>query len=167
MEFKVEPKKICFKGFALAANGSEKIKINNKELHGGWVEGDFSQYDTEYYIKNYRIEPKTLGQFTGYILADESKIYENDIVKITLHTGKEIYYLIWFDREGCETIAINIDNIKFDGINFNNSIGCTSYAIGDFHIMLSDFYGMVKKSQVIGNLFDLDSFYNQEKYETD
>ena len=164
MKFKVEPKKICFKGFALAKNGVEKIKINNKELYGGWVEGDFSQYNTEYYIKNYRIAPETLGQFTGYTLVDGSKIFENDIIKITLHTGKETYYLVWFVREGCETIVINIEDIKFDGINFN-PIGCTSYTIGDFHIMLSDFYGMVKKSQVIGNLFDLDSFYNQEKYE--
>ena len=167
MEFKVEPKKICFKAFAAMSNGEEKIKINNKEYHGEWVEEDLSQYRGNYHIKNYVVIPETLGQFTGYTLVDGSKIFENDIVKITLHTGKEIYYLIWFDRESCETIAINIDNIKFDGINFNYNIGCTSYAIGDFHIMLSDFYGMVKKSQVIGNLFDLDSFYNQEKYETD
>ena len=31
--------------------------------------------------------------------------------------------------------------------------------------MLSDFYGTIKKTQVIGNLFDLGSFYNLEKYE--
>lgn len=165
MEFKVNPKKICFKAFAIMANGEEEIKINNKEHYGKWIKGDLSHYLEYYYIENYIIIPETLGQFTGYTLVDGSKIFENDIIKITLHTGKETYYLVWFDREGCETIVINIEDVKFDGINFN-PIWCTSYTIGDFHIMLSDVYGMVKKSQVTGNLFDLDSFYNQEKYET-
>lgn len=164
MEFKVNPKKICFKAFAIMANGEEEIKINNKEHYGKWIKGDLSHYLEYYYIENYIIIPETLGQFTGYNLADGTKLYENDIVKITLHTGIEISYLIWFDRECCETVAINIEGIKFDGTNFN-SMGNYSYSIGEFHIMLSDFYGTIKKTQVIGNLFDLDSFYNLEKYE--
>lgn len=162
----LEPKKIYFKGFVpFDWEGRDKIKINNKEYSGEWIEGKlYRDFMGEVELEDYIIIPETLGQFTGYNLVDGTKIYENDIVQITLHTGIEISYLIWFDREGCETVAIDIEDIKFDGTNFN-SIGSYSYSIGEFHIMLSDFYGTIKKTQVIGNLFDLDSFYNLEKYE--
>lgn len=162
----LEPKKIYFKGFVpFDWEGRDKIKINDKEYSGEWIVGkSYRDFMDEVELEDYIIVPETLGQFTGYNLVDGTKIYENDIVQITFNNGTEYQYLIWFDREGCETVAINIKDIKFDGTNFN-SIGDYSYSIGEFHIMLSDFYGTIKKTQVIGNLFDLNSFYNLGKYE--
>lgn len=61
---------------------------SGEKLHGGFVYGSLLQGNglcrilvpVEGAFKNYRVDPETVGQFTGLYDADGEKIYEGDVI---------------------------------------------------------------------------------------
>lgn len=99
--------------------------------------------------------PETISQFTGIYYTNDknSKIFENDIVEITLHNGTKYRYLVWFCQEVCEVTAIDVEYIEFNGYDYYENRG-NAMSIGEFSVMLQDHYGHIKEVKVIGNVFD-------------
>lgn len=145
----------------------------NKEWIEGFIkirltDGDLTKTIKSYYLTYYWMDkigkvysdtseviPETISQFTGlYCIKDKnSKIFENDIVEITLHSGTKYRYLVWFCQEVCEITAINIENIEFNGYDYYENRG-NAMSIGEFSVMIQDHYGHIKEVKVVGNVFD-------------
>ena len=96
-------------------------------LFRGWTIGEFSwEYgflswlDTPrgrgYFINNKRIDERTLGQFTGMIDKNGTKIFEGDIVRESFKGHGRIYHVFWDDdyfafRAKGEDITYHLDEI--------------------------------------------------------
>lgn len=64
-----------------------EILFRGKRLDNGeWIEGCLIYIDNQYYIADYDkmmipfVDPKTVGQFTGFLDKDGKKIFEGDCV---------------------------------------------------------------------------------------
>ena len=75
-------------------------------LFRGWTIGEFtweygflSWLDTPrgrgYFINNKRIDERTLGQFTGMIDKNGTKIFEGDILNEPFQGREKLYYVFW------------------------------------------------------------------------
>ena len=83
-------------------------------------------------------------------------VFEDDIVKITLHSGTSLLYLLWHNREmdKLDVIFLGKNKEKTD-LGFNRyDFYCSEARKNNFFLLLQDPYGDVRKIEVIGNLTD-------------
>lgn len=83
-------------------------------VSGEWIYGDFYREmgeKTAYYIQPifrnalpHLIDPDTLGRFTGRVTDKGQKIYEGDIVDVTLRQTRMGRHLVVWDHEYCEFV---------------------------------------------------------------
>lgn len=142
----------------------KEILFKSKDVNNiGWFYGFYwySEKRNQHFIlgesedyghQEIEIIPETVSQFTGLYCTNNknSKIFQNDIVEITLHSGTKYRYLIWFCQEVCEVTVIDIQYIEFNGYDYHGN----DMSIGEFSVMLQDHYGHNKEVKVIGNVFD-------------
>jgi len=118
------------------------------EYNGEWVEGGFYKYkDTAWIIvpgdsyiglKHYQVDPSTVCQYTGLKDKNGRKIWENDIVKITI-----------FDYATGKILACGNSKVEFKK-------GCfgVKWGFSKGFCMFDDFAEKYTEFEVIGNIFD-------------
>lgn len=84
-------REILFRGFHPRENGTEGVRIEEKEIKGEWLYGDLIQYPagtcsiracvTKDYVCHFFVIPETVGEYIG-ITHNGKRIFENDIVTI-------------------------------------------------------------------------------------
>ena len=111
-----------------------------EKLHGGFVYGSLLQGNglcqilapIEGAFKNYKVDPDTVGQFTGLCDKNGKEIYDGDIIKIT--GSNEAKHVAYSDKEAAFGIQ---------------------YPDGDFFAFAYDVTGVSEACyEVIGNIHD-------------
>ena len=118
---------------------------SGEKLHGGFVYGSLLQGNglcqilvpVEGAFKNYKVDPDTVGQFTGLCDANGREIYEGDITKAPL-----------LDPIFGDILSDAFDNVA---ISFHNGSFVVAYYEGRHKIYLQDLYN---KIEVLGNIHD-------------
>ena len=111
-----------------------------EKLHGGFVYGSLLQGNglcqilapIERAFKNYKVDPDTVGQFTGLCDKNGKEIYDGDIIKIT--GSNEAKHVAYSDKEAAFGIQ---------------------YPDGNFFAFAYDVTGVSEACyEVIGNIHD-------------
>ena len=100
-----------------------------------------------------QVDPNTVDQFTGFVDSDNIKIFENDIVEFHFSSGFTRRYLIWWNKEGNQRTAVNLDELRFNGQDYYNARH-QMYTYSDFCLLMQDPWGHISSIKVIGNLHD-------------
>lgn len=109
-----------------------------------WVVGDLNRCVVvgEMYINRieenlstttHRIDPETLGQYTGKKDSYNEKIFEGDIVRTVYNGVEKVFIVVW-------------DNIEFD---FKATNGKENYGSDGFRYL-----GCCEEIEIIGNIYD-------------
>ena len=102
--------------------------------------------------KMVEVDPKTVGQYTGWNDMHQTKIFENDVIEfvngITSHR-----YLIWWHREGNMMTAVPLNGMTFNGSDYWNG-NYPLFEYSTFCLMMFDPYGDFRDIRVVGNIHD-------------
>lgn len=117
-----------------------KLKKSNKFIYG-LPTCDFSYIFNSSQVDscdNYEVIPETIGQFTGLLDKNGTKIFEGDIINLSSKYGK---------------IGISNAKVYYEEASFkiNKSIGCYSNFL----------YGWNLDYEVIGNVYDNPELINK------
>ena len=125
----------------------EKVRLDGSPVDSNWVyggvlqgEGDFSIiYQTEPKIEKFSVYSDTLGQYTGLLDKNGTKIFEGDILKTNKFSEPNKQYIVKFD------------------LQFGAFIG-----EDNFNIYFITFDGDSDQFEVIGNIYDNPELLKQE-----
>lgn len=139
------------------------VKFRSKRLTDGrWVYGDLihadkglvniwtndafgnNPEDVDECGEEVKVDPCTIGQYTGLHDKDDKEIYEDDIVKAPL-----------LDPIFCDVLA---DVFDYAPVSFHNGAFVVAYYEGRHKVYLQDLYDKV---EVIGNIHDNPELLNQ------
>lgn len=139
-----------------------KILFRAKRLDNGeWVVGYvmihdynkatiFRQNQVDGSLEGFEVDPETVCQYTGMIDSNGNKIWEYDLIKFE-DTGEDGYEY----KEGYEFINIAMvcfSDGRWELDNFAEDEGSMKETMEDgYH---SEFIGVFRSSEVIGNIFD-------------
>lgn len=155
-------REILFRGFTPDENGKDKVFVNGEWIKGQWVQGSYWELNkttycfkedyerdpgnTEHYIvfdqmtdwglPNRHLQadvlPETVGQYTGLIDKNGTKIFEGDIIKHYYdNTDKSMFDIgvILFDDKVCQFKRNSRVNTRYYNIHFE----CEYEVIGNIH----------------------------------
>ncbi len=136
---------ILFKAFCPDINGTQEILIDSK-----WVRGEWKEYNSLDIYGDFKNEfiGGTVRQYLNIKDSNGNNIFQNDVVKIDLGLGSDIYFLLWWNHEKGMMTAVNLKYLEFNGLDYFNYNTETSY--GRFLRMLDEY----KNIEVIGNIDD-------------
>lgn len=136
-------RKILFRG--QTRRKGEKVWMNSKPVDSNWVyggifpgEGDFSVIYTLDDIDSYPVYTNTVGQFTGLVDKNGTKIFEGDIIEGLDYTPEDGGYGVVYFEDGAFEVRGN---------------DC----VGTFH---ENYWG--KDFEVIGNIYDNPELLGEE-----
>ena len=137
-------------------------KINNMSKGNAWYEGYIAFPSDNEAIIIYDatdedgweyVFPETIGQHIGYTDFHNQKIFDGDIIEFTLGNERKERYLIWYNKEICSIVDVQVDGIRFNGNDYwNPKFANNNWS--EFCLMLQNIYGYFSDIKVIGNIYD-------------
>jgi len=129
-------------GYLCQHRGEPVMDNNGMVLEGSdyYIRDWAEKIDTGFYGCNYRVDPSTIGQYTGLTDKNGKKIFEGDILKI-VHK-----YQSPFDDDTKEYTDITTDAVFFDDEGL-----CFSYGESPF-LCVAD--NVTAEYEVVGNIHD-------------
>lgn len=105
-------------------------------------------------MEQYKIDPKTVCRYTGYLDTNNKRIFQNDIIRFSSSTGHIFHEdLIWFNNENLCLTAVPLEEIEYNGFDYyNNKYNKFNYET--FCQMLKNLWEDYSKIEVVGNIFD-------------
>lgn len=108
------------------------IKFRGKRVDNGvWVYGKLNPCDTRPTVAGFFVNPKTVGQFTGFHDTNNgNEIYEDDIIRVSCSKYKGIAKVVWYNGGFCmigERWAIPFSNFELD------EEGCAVEIVDNIH----------------------------------
>ena len=109
---------------------------NGEMVYGNLIDSDsivgkIVEFDGEYFIPEfwYKVDPETVGQFTGMTDKNGTKIFEGDILNEPFQGREKLYYVLWDE----------------DYFSFRAKSGRVDYYLGDMQKY---------HCEVVGNIYD-------------
>ena len=121
-------------GYLCQHRGEPVMDNNGMVLEGSdyYIRDWAEKIDTGFYGCNYRVDPSTIGQYTGLTDKNGKKIFEGDVVKYKSGSTVLFHKVVFERRNGCAYFGVVVGENETWG--FNNSFPSTLFEIvGNIH----------------------------------
>lgn len=152
-------REILFRGKAI--NRQKNKEYRTKYQNFDWVYGLLEKHEddyscatmiNEYGISNIDIDENTLGQFTGFLDINGTKIFGGDIVKICGMVGKIVFeygsFGIGLSKE------IDYSKLREQALNWLGNENDNFLSLLEVCWNFNDEDGILSEIEVIGNIYD-------------